>query len=159
VRALLWRIVRVTEIITALGLMVLLILASRAGLFVQGRLKEHHKSHDSAEAVRLIVLMMITLAALVLGLLLTSVKADFDSYDDLYRRYGISLIRLDVRLREFGSAANPIRRTLRSYTAMVIWQSWPDETPPSGAYPTDFPPLFPGSEETKTNHVRASERR
>ncbi len=136
------------EILVALYLTILLIMASGAGLFFQSRLKEHHRSRDSTEAVRMIVLMLVTLAALVLGLLVTSVKADFDNHDDLYRRYGIALIRLDIRLREFGEEANSIRRTLRAYTAMVIRQSWPDETAPSGSYPTQYTALFPGSEET-----------
>jgi hypothetical protein len=137
------------EIITALCLMILLVLASGAGLLFQSRLKAHHRTHDTTEAIRMIVLMLITLAALVLGLLVTSVKADFDNHDDLYRQYGIALIRLDIRLRQFGEEGNLLRRTLRSYTAMVILQSWPDETAPSGSYPTHFTPLFPGSEETK----------
>jgi len=137
------------EIIVALYLMILLIAASAAGLFVQSRLKEHHKTRDTTEAIQMMVLMLVTLAALVLGLLVTSAKADFDNHDDLYRQYGIALIRLDIRLREFGEEGNSLRGTLRAYTAMVIRQSWPDETAPSGAYPTQFTPLFPGSEETK----------
>jgi hypothetical protein len=137
------------EIITALCLMILLVLASGTGLLCQSRLKEHHRTHDTTEAIRMIVLMLITLAALVLGLLVTSGKADFDNHDDLYRQYGIALIRLDTRLRQFGEEGNSLRRTLRAYTAMVILQSWPDETAPTGSYPTQFTPLFPGSEETK----------
>ncbi|MCB8879837.1 hypothetical protein ACELLULO517_06295 [Acidisoma cellulosilytica] len=137
------------EIILALILMAMLIAGSLFGLFVQSRLKEHHRSPASSEAIRLVVLMLVTLAALILGLLVTSVKADFDNHDDLYRQYGIALIRLDIRLREFGPEATPIRKTLRAYTAMAILQSWPDEAAPSGTYPTQFTPLFRGSGETK----------
>lgn len=137
------------EVITAFGLMVLLILASGLGLLVQDRLKEHHRSHNTFEAIRLIALMLVTLSALILGLLVTSVKTDFDSHDELYRQYGIALIRLDLRLREFGLDANPIRKTLRSYTAMVIIQAWPDERRPTGNYPMQFMPLYPGSQETR----------
>ena len=136
------------EIVASLCLMIVLIVASAAGLFFQSRLKEHHRTRDTTEAIRMIVLMLVTLAALVLGLLVTSVKADFENHDDLYRQYGIALVRLDIRLRQFGEEGSSLRRTLRAYTAMVIRQSWPDETAPSGAYPARFTPLFPGSEET-----------
>ena len=141
------------EAITAFGLMLLLILSGGLGTFVQKRLKEHHRSHDSFEAVRLITTMLVTLSALILGLLVTSVKADFDSHDDLYRQYGVALIRLDTRLREFGVEASPIRKNLREFTAMVIRQAWPDEKAPGGIYPIHYDILFPGSHESRQNSL------
>src|SRR5579875_2951783 len=56
----------------------LLLASSAAGMFVRPLLSEHHRSAQTNEFLRLIVTMLITFVALVLGLLTTSVKASFD---------------------------------------------------------------------------------
>jgi hypothetical protein len=137
------------DIAIAILSLVLLLAGSGAGLVCQNLLKERHRNPETIESIRLVVTMLVTFAALVLGLLVTSVKADFDKHNDEYRAYGDYLIRLDARLREFGPEADQIRKSLRAFTASVILQSWPEETPPGGEYPKDFKPLFAGSDETQ----------
>lgn len=133
---------------TALLLVVLLLAGTEAGFRVQGRLKEHHRSRDTVESMRLVLTMMVTFAALVLGLLVTSAKGDFDSRTGMFRQYGTDLIQLDQRLRQYGSEADSIRQLLRTYTAAAIAATWPKEPPPSGDYPHDLKPVAPGSAET-----------
>ena len=137
------------ETATAIFLLVLLIAGSGAGLLCQNLLKESHKSKETTESIRLVVTILATFTALVLGLLVTSVKADFDTHNDQYRGYGVALIRLDNRLREFGVQAEHVRKELRAFTASVILQSWPDEPPPTGDYTKTFSPLYDGSDETR----------
>ena len=55
--------------------------------------------------MRLIVTILVTFAALVLGLLVTSAKDDFDQHTALYQRDGIDLAELDRRLVEYGDQA------------------------------------------------------
>lgn len=76
----------VLEIGLASLFLVILAGASVIGMWLQDRLKEHHRSRDTTESVRMVIGMVVTFAALVLGLLVTSVKADFDNHTDVYRR-------------------------------------------------------------------------
>jgi succinate dehydrogenase hydrophobic anchor subunit len=138
-----------SETAIAVLLLLLLVAGSGAGLVCQDLLSEHHKSKETTESIRLVVTMLVTFTALVLGLLVTSVKADFDTHNGQYRAYGVALIRLDNRLREFGVQAEQVRKELRAFTASVILQSWPDEPPPTGDYTKTFSPLYAGSDETR----------
>ncbi len=138
-----------TETATAIFLFILLIAGSAGGWFCQGLLSERHKSKETIESIRIVVTILVTFTALVLSLLVTSVKADFDKHNDQYRVYGVTLIRLDTRLREFGFQADQIRRELRAFAASVVLQSWPDEPPPTGEYTKTFSPLYAGSDETQ----------
>ena len=96
----------------------------------------------------MIVAMVVTFSALVLGLLVTSVKANFDDHNVTYRRYGIALIEFDQRLRHYGSQTDAIRQQLRSYTAAVFAQTWPDEPRPAGSYPVQLHTVPPGGDES-----------
>jgi hypothetical protein len=138
-----------TETAIAIFLLILLIAGSAGGLFCQGLLSERHKSKETTESIRIVVAILVTFTALVLSLLVTSVKADFDKHNDQYRTYGVTLIRLDTRLREFGVQAEQIRKELRAFAASVVLQSWPNEPPPTGQYIKTFTPLYAGSEETQ----------
>lgn len=121
--------------------------SSAGGTWLHDRMTEHHRTRDAVESVRLIVTILVTFSALVLGLLVTSAKEDFDSHTALYQKYGIDLVELDHRLIEYGPQADPIRHLLRSYTAAVFALSWPGEPRPSGEYPTALHAVTPGSDE------------
>jgi hypothetical protein len=61
------------------GLVLVILLGSSAlGLFVRPLLSERHRSREVIEFVQLVVAMVMTFAALVLGLLTSSVKSSFD---------------------------------------------------------------------------------
>lgn len=138
------------ELATAALLLVLLLAASAAGLYVQRLLREHHKTRDTIDSVRLVITMLVTFAALVLGLLTSSVKASFDAESDEVRAYAIELIQLDQGLRAFGAAADPARARLRIYTAAAIASTWPHEpAPPGDYYPRQVNPVRKGSLESR----------
>ena len=126
----------------------LLMLASVIGWHVQRRLADHHRTRDTVEAVRLVLGMLVTFAALVLGLLTTSAKAHFDEHGRNLQAYSIDLIGVDQRLREYGPRADPIRAMLRAYTAAALADTWPGEPHPDGRYPTTIRPIQPGSAES-----------
>ena len=137
-----------TELADALAIMVLLLACSQGGWWAQRWLKEDHKKSPTTESARTMAAMIVTVAALVLGLLVTSVKSDFDDHAGAYRHYGIALFEFDRRLRDYGPETVPLRQTLRAYTAAVIADTWPDEPHPSGTYPFPVHPVTPGSDET-----------
>jgi hypothetical protein len=132
----------------ALLLLALLLVASNVGLFAQRWMREHHRSRDTVDSVRLVITMLVTFAALVLGLLVTASKSSFDQQTEMVRRFSTRLIELDFRLREYGPQADPIRAVLRQYTAAMIASTWPSEPAPPGDYPSHLTPVTPKSFES-----------
>ncbi len=92
--------------------------------------------------------MLVTFAALVLGLLTSSAKSHFDAFSNNLQTYSIDLIMMDQRLREYGPRAEAARALLRGYTAAAIADTWPDERPPSGTYLAHPSHFSPGSAES-----------
>jgi len=124
----------VTNLKDAALLMAVLLCACGLGLFVRPLLSERHRSRETAEIMQLVVTMLVTFAALVLGLLITSAKASFDAIDTDTRGYASDLIELNRMLNEYGPDTKPLQRALRSYTAAAIASTWTEESPPAGDY-------------------------
>lgn len=119
---------------TALLFLVLLVSAA-IGWSAQRRLHERHVSPGAVESIRLLMGMLLTFSALVLGLLTSNAKQRFDGYNNDLSAFGVSLVELEHRLRTYGPEARHIRTLLRSYTAAAIADTWPEEIPPPGQYP------------------------
>jgi hypothetical protein len=125
-----------TDLAHAIALLVVLLAGSALGLFVRPLLAERLRNRETLEVVQLVVTMLVTFAALVLSLLITSVKQSFDTTDNDMRGYATQLIQLNRLIDEYGRDAEPIRQILRRYTASAIATTWTDETPPPG---NDYP--------------------
>lgn len=133
------------QFIGAALVLVILLGCSALGLFVRPLLSERHRSREVVELVQLVTAMLVTFAALVLGLLTGSVKSSFDKVGNDLRGLAIQVIQLDRSLREWGAATEPTRKLLRAYTAAAIATTWTgEERPPGDYYPTEAP-AGPGS--------------
>jgi hypothetical protein len=122
------------------GLALVLVMASSAiGLLLQSRLREPHRRRETTDAIRLIMAIVVTFTALFLGLVMSSVKSSHDLFDARLRGFVSDVIQLDLRLKEYGEPAAPMRATLRTYVAAAIADTWRDEPRPSGVYPTFAP--------------------
>jgi hypothetical protein len=128
------------EIGSALLVFALLLGGTAIGVFVRPLLPEEHKAHETVQVLHLVIGMLVTFAALVLGLLTASAKSNFDTASNDFRAYAADLIELDSTLREYGAPAQEARRLLRIYTATAIATTWPAEPAPAGDYyPKDIP--------------------
>jgi hypothetical protein len=127
-----------TEVSSALLVFVLLLIATGVGVWVRPLLPEEHKKHETVQLIQLVIGMLVTFAALVLGLMTASAKASFDTVSNDLRTYAADLIEFDTTLRDFGSATDEARRLLRRYTAAAIASTWPNEPVPTGDYPKDI---------------------
>ncbi len=96
--------------------LVILLGCSTLALLIRPLLSERHRSRE-AEFVQLVLAMVVTFVALVLGLLTSSVKSSFDRVGN--DRRGLA-IQLDRSLREWGAETQPTRELLRTYTAASI---------------------------------------
>ncbi|MFK4442714.1 hypothetical protein ABH944_002824 [Caballeronia udeis] len=123
-----------TELETAAVVFLCLLAATGLGVLVRPLLPEEHKADETVQLLKLVVGMLVTFAALVLGLLTASSKTVFDTTTADIRTYAAELIQLDNSLREYGPAADVPRHILRAYTAAAIASTWSQEPPPAGDY-------------------------
>ncbi|HUB44468.1 MAG TPA: hypothetical protein VMB73_05740 [Acetobacteraceae bacterium] len=115
----------------------LLCLGAGVGRHVHPRLPETYRTRETIETMQLVIGMLVTFAALVLGLLTASVKTSYDAAARDRHAYALQLTLLDSCLRDYGPATAPARDDLKSYTAAVIASTWPNEPAPSGiGYPS-----------------------
>jgi hypothetical protein len=128
------------EIGSALVVFVLLLIGTAAGVFVRPLLPEEHKAHETVQLIQLVIGMLVTFAALVLGLMTASAKNSFDTVGNDFRTYSADLIQFNATLRQYGADAAGVRQLLRVYTAAAIASTWPEEARPAGNYyPADVP--------------------
>ncbi|PRY05499.1 hypothetical protein B0G81_5637 [Paraburkholderia sp. BL6665CI2N2] len=127
-----------SEIGSAVVVFVLLLVVTAAGVCVRPLLPEEHKAHETVQLIQLVIGMLVTFAALVLGLMTASAKSSFDTASNDLRAYAADLIEFDTTLRDYGTETEPARHLLRQYTAAAIASTWPAETPPTGDYPKDI---------------------
>lgn len=120
------------EWMSALLVLAILLGSAMAGLLVRPLLSERHWNRDTSELVKLVSTMLLTFAALVLGLLTTSAKSSFDQIGGDIQRYGVQLIQLDRLLTEYGPETRMAREQLRNYTAAAIATTWREEPRPEG---------------------------
>ncbi|MEA3113264.1 MAG: hypothetical protein QOG58_3063 [Caballeronia sp.] len=123
-----------TELETSVVVFFCLLAATGLGAFARPLLPEEHKAQETVQLLKLVVGMLVTFAALVLGLLTASSKTVFDTTTTDIRTYAAALIQLDNSLREYGPDADAARRILRAYTAAAIASTWAQEPPPPGDY-------------------------
>ena len=72
--------------------LVILLGGSALGLLIRPLLSERHRSREVIDFVQLVVAMLMTFAALVLGLLTSSVKSSFDKVGNDLRGLAIQVI-------------------------------------------------------------------
>src|SRR5215468_8995320 len=97
------------------------------GYALQRVLPKHHLSKDAQDAVKLAVGVIATSTALVLGLLVSSSKAQFDAMGSRLVQFGANLIVLDNTLAEYGPEAKPAREQLRRGVETTLQRLWPEE--------------------------------
>ena len=129
-----------SEVDSALLVFVLLLATTGLGFLVQPLLPEEHKAHETVQLIQLVIGMLVTFAALVLGLMTASAKSSFDTASNDVRTYAADLIELDTTLREYGSDTTSARHLLTMYTSAAIASTWPNELAPEGDYPRNIGP-------------------
>ena len=99
--------------------------AALLALWLHPRLPSTHRSKETADTVRLSIGMMATITALVLGLLISSVKGSFDQVSRDVQVFAAELILVDRALRFYGVGAEDARALLTRYTQQALQETWP----------------------------------
>ena len=80
-----------------IGVLGALLCASAFGVNLQRKLAERHKSRETGDHVRLIISILVTFTAVVLGLLISSVKSSYDQFESRLNALAGDITELDVR--------------------------------------------------------------
>lgn len=103
------------------------------GVLLRRTLPKHHLSKDSQDVVRLGVSLIATIAALVLGLLITAAKGSFDTQSSQVKQMTTDIILLDNLLAQYGPEASPIREQMRSTIGPFVDGLWREKQASSTA--------------------------
>ncbi|SDI56045.1 hypothetical protein [Paraburkholderia phenazinium] len=83
------------------------------GLYLRTLLPEQHLGEESIGVVKLTIGLIATMAALVLGLLISSAKSSFDTVNGELVRNAASVIRLDRVLARYGPETQEVRGLIK----------------------------------------------
>src|SRR5215471_15433330 len=92
------------------------------GRFAARRLPGRHLSPETQSAVTVSVAVIGTLAALVLGLMISAANTSFSARTDEVRQLSLQLIRMDRNLRRYGPEAEDARAKLHAWAMVKIQQ-------------------------------------
>jgi hypothetical protein len=103
------------------------------GAVLRTKLPKHHLDKESQDVVKLGVGLVATIGALVLGLLIASAKASFDTQSNQVRLITADVILLDNLLAEFGPEALAVRQSMRAVMDAFADKLWREKQEKSKA--------------------------
>lgn len=98
------------------------------GMFLGRLLPPHHLGDETKTVITLASGTLSVLSALVIGLLISYAKGDFDAQTKLVQKFAADLILLDRVMLQYGPETGEARDLLRRYTALKIALTWPEES-------------------------------
>jgi hypothetical protein len=99
------------------------------GIWLRRFLPDDHLSPDSKDTVKLAIGLVATMAALVLGLLVSSTKASYDTTRTQVLEKASKYLLLDRLLGIYGPSAAEVRGDLRRAIKAEARRLWPDDIP------------------------------
>jgi len=97
-----------------------------AGFSLQRFLPPHHLSKESLDSVKLGAGLIATMAALILGLLVSSSKGTYDRENVLVNAAAANSISLNQTLKNYGHEADPLREILLDRISRIGNDIWPE---------------------------------
>ncbi len=101
--------------------------AALLGMFLGRVLPNQQLSPESRDVIRVVMAMLATLSAVVLGLLTGSAITSLAEKEGELRSAGVQFIMLDRTLGAYGPETQPARDLLKQTLAERISQIWPEE--------------------------------
>jgi hypothetical protein len=94
------------------------------GMLLRRLLPDHHLSADTKDAVKLAMGLVATMAALLLGLLVSSAKGTYDAERNQVIQLAAKLAVLDRVLELYGPEAADVRAQLRAVVEEAVRRIW-----------------------------------
>src|SRR5215218_9343374 len=101
--------------------------AALLGMFLGKVLPNQHLTPEARDVIRIVMGMLATLSAVVLGLLTGSAISSLAEKEAELRNAGVQFIMLDQTLSEYGPETAQTRALLKQLLAERIGQIWPEE--------------------------------
>ncbi len=99
--------------------------AAMLAMYLRKKLPPDHLDGDSKDVVKLVMGLIATMAALVLGLLISSAHTAYDNQEAEIRQLGVHIFQLDRILVYFGPQGAETRSLLHQLVADDIARTWP----------------------------------
>ena len=99
-------------------------LGGLVGMWLRKRLPVHHLDEGSKDTIKVVSGILASLAALVLGLLISSAKSSFDATNSGIAQGSAKIILLDRTLADYGPETQTARRQLRDAVAFTMDRVW-----------------------------------
>jgi len=99
-----------------------------AGMVLSRFLPEQQLSPETKDIVRLAMGLVLTMTALVLGLVTASAKSTFDAQNMAVRQGSANVLTLDRMLAQCGPDANDIRKRIKQVVAYRLAVTWPQSS-------------------------------
>jgi hypothetical protein len=106
------------------------------GMFIRNKLPEDHLSSDTKDVVRLGTGLVGTIAALVLGLMISSASVTYSTQDTKLQEMTAKIILLDNVLAQYGPETKEARVLIRSTVSALADRLWVGE--PAGPHAQSF---------------------
>ena len=97
------------------------------GMVLRKFLPEDHLTSDAKDVVRLATGLVVTMSALVLGMLVSSAKASYDYQKTEVATMAAKIVLLDRVLATYGPETAETRVQLRYFVESSIERTWPSE--------------------------------
>jgi hypothetical protein len=98
------------------------------GIALNARLPDSHLEGPSAEVVKLVIGLIGTMAAVVLGLLIASAKSTYDTQASDVAQLSAGILQLDRLLANYGPEAKDARDSLRQDVIDNVEEIWPKDS-------------------------------
>jgi hypothetical protein len=115
------------DILIGLAVFAVIFGGALVGMLLGKILPDQHMADDTRDAIRIVMAMLATLSAVVLGLLTGSSISSLAEKETELRSAGVQFIMLDRTLAEYGPETADIRSLLKQLLAERIGQIWPEE--------------------------------
>ena len=102
------------------------------GMFLRNRLPGHHLSGDTKDVVRLGTGLIATIAALVLGLLISSANSTYETQSTQLKQLTANIALLDRTLALYGPETGSVRNLLRQSVGTLADRIWRESGAGSG---------------------------
>ena len=115
------------DILIGLAVFAIIFGGALVGMLLGKVLPDQHTSDETRDTIRIVMAMLATLSAVVLGLLTGSSISSLAEKEAELRSAGVQFIMLDRTLSEYGPETAHSRTLLKQILAERISQIWPEE--------------------------------
>jgi uncharacterized membrane protein len=122
--------------LVSLGVLAVVFGGSVIAMSAARAVPESHLAADSRDVIKLGMAVISTLVALVLGLMIATAKAGYDSQSTAARQLSANILLLDRTLAAYGDAAAAPRQLLREAATATYARLWPTD----GSAPASLAP-------------------